>query len=514
MALFTTTRYCEKHPLFFLILNFFCVISPAHAQEVSSSAEISYSFDDHTFNERKRQTIAKPVDVSLVEDRFGNDRSAVSLNGNVNSYLNLGVSPLLRPETGTISLWISISARVYAGKGAVANPILMTKNSPGDDFYDAFALYYTGDDHSFAAVCTKDSLEEASVKSVNRVQFGKWYHLAITMDDHYLSFYVNGNLQGRSKKNFETQFLETDSLMVGHTANKKNERYTLGFVDDIRIFHRVLSDNEIKALYDAPNPNRNALILEQVAYWGGTLAGIFLVAALLVWQRRRRLKRASEQLDQKRKLHEMEIRTLKAQMNPHFIFNALNSIQVFIMQNENKKAEVYLSRFSKLIRRLVESNANESLSVREEIEILEVYLEIESLRFGNTFSYAITIDEAINPDQTMIPHMMVQPFIENAIWHGLLTKESNRKLEISLAYDSPKIVRFIIDDNGVGRLANSGKESTFKRKSLALSMVSQRLELMNTLLNVGCSVEITDKMTENGLAAGTRVVLLLPVLNN
>jgi hypothetical protein len=513
MTLFTATSSSEKHT-FLCIIICLCAVFNAAAQQVNNTTEIAYLFDDHTFNEKKHQTIAKPVDVALVEDRFGNDRSAVSLNGNVNSYLNLGVSPLLRPRTGTISLWISISARVYAGKGCIGNPVLMTKNCPGDDFYDAFAIYYTGDDHAFSAVCTKDSLEEASVKSVNRVQFGKWYHLVITMSDHHLSFYVNGNLQGRSKKNFETQFLETDSLMVGHTANKKNERYTVGFVDDIRIFHRVLNDAEIKALYNAPNPNRNALILEQVVYWGGTAGGVFLVAGLLVWQRRRRLKRAGEQLDQKRKLHEMEIRTLKAQMNPHFIFNALNSIQVFIMQMENKKAEIYLSRFSKLLRRLVESNANESLSVREEVEILEAYLEIESLRFGNTFSYTISVDEAIDPDQTMIPHMMVQPFIENAIWHGLLTKESDRKLEITFAYHAPAIVRCSIDDNGIGRQASSGKENTFKRKSLALSMVSQRLGLMNTLLNVDCSVEITDKITENGLAAGTRVVLLLPVLKN
>jgi hypothetical protein len=488
-----------------------CVASVSGYAQVNSRSEVSYTFDQHTFEEDNHQLRAKPVGVMLVEDRFGNDRSAVCLNGHINSYLNLGVSPLLQPKTATISLWVKINSRVYNGKGADGNPILLIKNGPSDDYYTAYGIFYS-EMKTFLTMSTKDSLTEAILAGVNQVKFGQWYHLLITSDNHSFAFYVNGNLQGRCKKDFETQFLATDSMVIGHTANKKNVRYTLGVVDDIRIFHRILNDAEIKGLYEAPNPNRTTLMLQRILYWGGLLAAVFVVAFLLVWQRRRKLQRAGQQLDLQRKLHEMEIRTLKAQMNPHFIFNALNAIQVFIMNVENDKAELYLSKFSKLMRELLESNTNESLTVPEEKAILHGYLELESLRFGKSFAYEIHVAESIDNAEVRIPHMMIQPFVENAIWHGLLAKKNERKLTVSLAVDSPRTIRCVIDDNGVGREVSGKKEHTMKKKSLALSIVRQRLELMNVLLNVNCSVELIDKVAADGLSSGTRVVVTLPIL--
>jgi hypothetical protein len=484
-----------------------------YSQTIDGSTEVAYLFDDHTFRESRGQTKARPVGVALVEDRFGNDRSAVGLNGSHDSYLSLGVSPLLRPKTGTVSIWVNIATRIYGGKGSNNNPILLAKNGPEDDWYEAFALYFVGRDRSFVAACGKDPLSETLIHSVNRVKYGTWYHLAIQFSDKELRFYINGNLQGACRKPFEMTYLESDSLMVGHTANKKNLRFMMGAVDDIRIFHRLLSQEEIKALYAAPNPNRAALIFDQVLFWGGIIAGIILVSFLLVWQRRSRLKRAGERLDLNRKLHEMEIRTLKAQMNPHFIFNALNSIQVFIMNSDNAKAELYLSKFSKLLRELLESNTQESLSVAEEEAILNGYLEIESLRFGDSFSYTVVVDERIN-SSSRIPHMLIQPFVENAIWHGLLAKQSSRRLDVLLEYDSPSTIRCIVDDNGVGRKHSRQKEQTFKKQSLALSIVRQRLELMNELLKVNCRVEITDKVSGTGAAAGTRISVTLPILQS
>jgi|GEM_PF-557357 len=484
------------------------------AQAVDENTVISYTFDKHAIREDHNRVKPSAVGVMLVEDRFGNDRSAVGLNGHLNSYLSLGVSPLLQPRQATIAIWVRINSRIYAGKGAGGNPILLIKNAPVDDFYTAYSLFYATENQHFLATASRDSLDEALIQSVNQVKFGEWYHLALTSNDHMLAFYVNGKLQGRCKKDFETRFLTTDSMMIGHTANHKNERYTFGIFDDIHIYHRVLSDAEIKALYEAPNPNRNTLIREAVLYWTGIGVGIFAVAFLLVWQRRRQLKRATEKLELNRQLHEMEIRTLKAQMNPHFIFNALNAIQVFIMNLENEKAEVYLAKFSRLIRELLESNANESLSVREETNILNGYLEIESLRFGKSFSYIVRVDERIDSDQTRIPHMLIQPFVENAIWHGLLAKENDRQLEVLLEYDSPKTIRCTIDDNGIGREASALKAQTIKKKSLALSIVQQRLTLMQTLMQVDCRVEITDKTANANQQKGTRVTVIIPILFN
>lgn len=208
----------------------------------------------------------------------------------------------------------------------------------------------------------------------------------------------------------------------------------------------------------------------------------------------------------------MEQKLISSQMNPHFVFNSLNSIQQLIMSNENEKAEFYLSKFAKLIRELLESNAKESLTLKEETDILQGYLIMESKRFGKLFNYSIQVDENINQEHTNIPHMMVQPFVENAIWHGLLPKAGERNLTIKYSYDSDKTIRCTVEDNGVGREAANKKQSTFKKKSLALSFVKQRLELMQETLKVRCSVEIIDKKNEAGESLGTKIIIILPLL--
>ena len=245
----------------------------------------------------------------------------------------------------------------------------------------------------------------------------------------------------------------------------------------------------------------------------GILGGIFVIAFLLVWQRRRALKRIKDKLDVNRKLHEMEIRTLKAQMNPHFIFNSLNSIQQFIMTGDNVKAELYLSKFSKLIRDLLESNANESLLLSEEVQIIRGYIEMEMLRFDHSFSYSIHVDDKLNQSQLKLPHLMIQPFVENAIWHGLLSKKGSGTITVSFNYENTTTIRCSIDDDGIGREASKTQETTFKRKSLALSIVKQRLDLMAQSLKVECYVDIIDKTNQLGEATGTRVVIVLPILN-
>ncbi len=199
-------------------------------------------------------------------------------------------------------------------------------------------------------------------------------------------------------------------------------------------------------------------------------------------------------------------------MNPHFIFNSLNTIQELILTNHNDKAQKYLSKFSKLLRSILESNANDSLTVKEEIDILTKYLEIESLRFGNTFHYQMDVDPLLDIEQILIPHMLLQTFVENALWHGLLPKQGQKNIAIYFEKKSEQNILCIIDDNGVGRAASGQREQTFKRKSLALSYVTSRLELLQQLLKIPCKVDIIDKVDEAGLALGTTVKVLLPIV--
>jgi LytS/YehU family sensor histidine kinase len=241
--------------------------------------------------------------------------------------------------------------------------------------------------------------------------------------------------------------------------------------------------------------------------------GIVLISFLLVYRRRAALKVAEQKLNIEYKFHEMEIRTLKAQMNPHFIFNSLNSIQQLILQNDNEAAQKYLSKFSKLIRRLLESNHHDNLSLRDEVDLLNRYLDIESLRFGNSFSYEVSLDGITHPEDIFIPHLLVQPFVENAIWHGLLPKPGEKRLQVSFDILDEERIRCIVEDNGIGRERSGQREQTFKKKSLALSYVRTRLELLSHTLHRNCFVEIHDLKNAQNEALGTRVEVIIPRLS-
>lgn len=210
---------------------------------------------------------------------------------------------------------------------------------------------------------------------------------------------------------------------------------------------------------------------------------------------------------------EMEQKLLRAQMNPHFVFNSLNSIQQLIMKTDNSRAELYLSKFAKLLRDLLESNARDSLTLEEETDLLKAYLEMESLRFGYTFSYQLNVDERINPSSVHIPLLMIQPFVENAIWHGLLPKPDNRNLHISFEYDTPQTIKCTIDDDGIGRAAAGTKESVIQKSPLGLSLVQQRINLIRKTHKIQGSITIIDKNTLAPPSTGTTIVLIVPVLH-
>jgi hypothetical protein len=474
---------------------------------------LNFNFNDHQIKEASNKVIIKPVGISLVEDRFGNKQSAIYLHGHPASYLNLGTSNLLKPKGGTISVWINLDHRVYAGKGNDANPIIVTKNYPGDDYYCSYGLYYDCLTKRLGVASQKDSTQNVSIMSVDEAEFNKWYHLVVTYDNKYMAFYVNGQLQQQALKGYETIFLKTDSVVVGNNANKKNDRWSQGIVDDIQIFHRVLNAKEVKELYEAPNPNRAKIILKNVLFYSGIGILILLAAFLLVANRRRALKKEEEKLKLNRKLYEMETKVIKAQMNPHFMFNSLNTIQQFIITNENEKAQYYLSKFSRLIRKLLEHTTKDNINLADEIDLLNRYLEIESLRFNNIFKYDIETDKKIDAAKTFIPHFLIQPFVENAIWHGLLAKDGDKNLRISFELVNEYKLACTIDDNGVGR-KNSEARPNPEKKSLAINFIQQRLDLMNKMMKGDFKINIIDKADEKGNSEGTKIVITLPIIKN
>jgi tetratricopeptide (TPR) repeat protein len=242
---------------------------------------------------------------------------------------------------------------------------------------------------------------------------------------------------------------------------------------------------------------------------------VVLILSLLLF-RNAVLKRRNEKLkndnihrDLLHKTSEMEMQALRAQMNPHFIFNCLNSINRFIMKNESQAASDYLTQFSRLIRLVLNNSKKAWILLEDEIEMLRLYLEMEKLRFKEAFNYNISCSIEVDPSCLFIPPLLLQPFVENAIWHGLMHKKEYGLVTVTFEVESD-ILHCSIIDNGVGRsaAANAGSKSTQAHKSMGIQITRERLALINGELNDEKVVfDIEDMYDKTGKASGTKVNL-------
>lgn len=499
----------KKKYVFLLFILALRIAVFAQAQATASPADsttvLSFDFDSHKIEEVNHKVFPKPVGVSLSNDRFGNEQSAVYVHGHLYSYLNLGTSALLKPEKGTVSLWVNLERKVFAGKGYESNPIIITKNSTRDDFNDSYALFYDFKSDRFMVFASKDSTEQAGANSIEKVIFNQWYHLVFTYDATHIAFYINGELQLRSRKNFGTVFNPLDSVIVGHGANKKNVRYMRGSVDDIRIFHRVLSQEEIVGLYQAPNPNKTRNLVQELLKYGGIILILIIIIVLLIFRNKHSLRKQKEQFELVNRINELELKVVKAQINPHFISNCLAAIQELIYDDVDKAGQ-YIAKFSYFLRQVLNYSDKNYITLSEELDIMKLNLELEELRFKDQFRFGFDIDEAVDTDQ-LIPALISQPFIENAIWHGLLPLHNQRPARLKVrVHQKEDTICIEIEDNGVGRKSSGEPGGNHKGTKLVLD----KLDTLNRLSKgLNHEVEIVDLKDEAGVPAGTKVVILI-----
>lgn len=442
----------------------------------------------------------------FTEDRFGNKNSAVGVFGNEFSYINLGTHNGLKPKHGSISLWLKLERVVQSGKGFEASPIILAKSFKELDFCEAYTMTYNYKNQRLYAGGNRDSLRQIGLSSRSQVELLKWYHLVLSYNDQFYRFYLNGSLQKEGVKNYETQFLENDSVIVGIIHNAHNMRYLDGCVDDIEFYDYVLSDEEVKELYEAPNPNTSRIIIKWVLLIITILFGILLLYLFLRYRINLANQKEKQKLETYNVLLETELRVNRALMNPHFVFNSLNALQNFILKNENERANDYLVKFSKLMRKILENNMSDVITLEAEIDLLLKYLEIEDLRFEENIVHSITVDSGIQASTINIPVMMLQPFVENAIWHGLLKKPGEKILNISFERIDDNCILCTIEDNGIGRTKNEHLNP--ERKSLGISFIKQRLRLFNKMHRLNCKLTIEDKPNQSG----TIVKIILPIL--
>jgi LytS/YehU family sensor histidine kinase len=221
------------------------------------------------------------------------------------------------------------------------------------------------------------------------------------------------------------------------------------------------------------------------------------------------IKKVKKETEIKQTIMDLERRAVQAQMNPHFIFNALTSIQSLIVQNKNDKAQQFLVTFSRLVRTALNHSSLTYVPLSQELELIKNYLKIENLRFTDLFEYEIIIEDSIRQDEIEIPPMVIQPFLENAIEHGLLKKETQGFLSLHIKQVNEFILECIIEDNGIGRMKSGIVPKRKGRESKGINLVKDRL----LIINKNSKVEIIDLM-DNGESLGTRVKLHIPYKRN
>jgi tetratricopeptide (TPR) repeat protein len=265
----------------------------------------------------------------------------------------------------------------------------------------------------------------------------------------------------------------------------------------------------LKAKQDKKNALAAAEINRQKIIRNYSIAGVAVIALFSFFMIVAYNKRKKAKFD--RQVSEVEMQSLRLQMNPHFIFNCMHSINKYVIDNEKQLASDFLIRFSKLMRLILENSRKNLIPVKSDLLTLELYMQLEALRFKHKFNYSITVDPAIDTEKTLIPPMLLQPFVENSIVHGIQNRAGGRiKINIS---NEGLMIRCTVQDNGIGRkqaaLFKSTKET--KKESLGLKITQERLQIISQLKKVKTAIFMEDlTCTETG-QSGFRVDVLLPL---
>ncbi len=245
------------------------------------------------------------------------------------------------------------------------------------------------------------------------------------------------------------------------------------------------------------------------------LLGAFLISvalAILLIQRNR--YRSNQRLEaMNHKISELNQQNLRQQINPHFIFNTLNSIQYYVFQHDKISANNYMSKFATLMRKTLENSQKTAIPIKDELDALELYLDLEKIRFKDRFEWHIEVDDEIDTLTYKIPTMLIQPYVENALSHGLMHKEGNGYVNISLEQVNGSIT-CVVEDNGIGRekADRIRKEKNKNHNSLGTKITESRLRLVNELYGNRMQVKYTDLKNESGNPTGTSVEITIPII--
>ncbi|RKF05218.1 tetratricopeptide repeat protein [Tenacibaculum lutimaris] len=347
-----------------------------------------------------------------------------------------------------------------------------------------------------------DSLDKAKINLEKALAIAKKHEIpsGINKSKLYLSEFYEEKGDFKNAYDFYKKAIEGERK----TFNDKNISYVNNLINK---YDNEVSRNKIKSLAKENEiaklkllRNRNVLII--------TLVSIAMLGVLLYSMYRHRL------LNNDKKILMLEQEALRIQMNPHFVFNALNSIKLYVINNEQKNAVYYLNKFSKLIRSILESSSVKEVTLSEELKTMSLYMSIENIRLSNEVTYIEKVDPNVNIERIKVPPLILQPFLENSIWHGLSSKKGEKEVILSVNKISDEFIQIDIIDNGIGRDAamKIRKNKSLNRRSIGIDLTKERLRNFANEYKNNFSLDYSDLIDEKGNTSGTKVTLKIPII--
>ncbi len=410
-----------------------------------------------------------------------NEALAISQNNSISEYLPAILNNLSRAHQYEKQYE---KALLYLNKG-----LLLAQNN-NDLYLQSIMLRNMGEIYLI-----QNKLELAQLTLKNSIEKARM-HKAIDWESH--AWEVLSRVY--EKQNNATQALFAYKKHIVLRDSVLNQEKKVEIIRQDLLFENEKNQALAKAEIKHQKKIKNQTLLAT------TLLVIFIIIGVFLYKRKRDALTLKNQAEFSTIVYETELKALRAQMNPHFIFNSLNSISDYISKNNTVTANKYLTKFAKLMRLTLENSEKKFVTIAEDIKLLELYMQNEAMRLSNNFEYTIKIDQHLDPENTLIPSLLLQPFIENSIWHGISNKKEKGIIFIEFKKNNNQLI-CCIEDNGVGRQKNDTK--SHQKKSLGIQITQSRIQIINQLKNADGGILIFDKENGKGVCVEVKIPLLL-----
>lgn len=421
-----------------------------------------------------------------------------------NYNLSLDYNNAINSEVGRVICYNSIGQvyikqKKYVEAKKIIEKALEKALTLGDQFYITTTYINLG------WVNNELNLDTEAEKNLKKaLKIGEDYHLKSTIvdaDKHLSNLYAK-------KGDYKTAMAHyVSSIKMEETIS--NER-NLQYVNDIIIqYENELKNNQIRTLANENEQVKQKLERNKNIFWF-SLLGLMIIGGIMIAINRNR------QLRDEKQILTLEQDMLRNQMNPHFIFNSLNSIKLYIINNEKENAVYYLNKFSKFIRKILIASTEKEISLEDELDTMQLYMNIENIRFSNEITFKITVERGINTANIRVPSLVLQPFLENALWHGLSSKKEDKQIFLNVYKTDNENITIAIIDNGIGRKASEkiNFSKVLKRKSVGLTITRARLANFSKAYTTDYKIEIEDLYDHANKPSGTKVIVTIPTRPN